>query len=992
MKKIIVAILVVCMAIFAFASCGEEEIKSYTVTFDTDGGTTVAAQTVEEGKLATQPADPTKEGCTFTGWTVNGAEFNFTKGITADVTVKATWAVNDYTVTFDTDGGSEIKPVSVPFGTPVKAPTAPTKDGYTFAGWFVGEAAYDFTKPVMENVTVKAAWTLNDYTVDFDTDGGTAVESVGVSHGATVTKPDDPTKDGYIFEGWFIGEEAYDFDAPVTSDITIKAVWTLITYEVTYDTDGAEPIEGETVNYGGTATKPADPIKDGYYFMGWTVDGAAYDFEAVLTGDITLKAEWLEIPDLTAIAGTWTGSESVVYMTNTYEFVIKADGTVTASYNNGYTDVVMTINYVKLDGNTFTVNYTAGSTEGADMVFTVSDDKGSLTTASAAGTYALTLYKTLTVTFDWGNYKSEVDPTVKTVKYGDTVAAPSKSWTGYEIKYWLNGEEQFNFETPITSDMTLVAHWDVKMINVTFVGQDGTTPVATVTVAYNTAFGELVTPDTIPTTDGYKFNGHWYSSITGTSPVSATSKITSEKTYYPGLIAPMTDIDGKWVGTDSKGTTYTMVVNAEEQTVAITTVNGETTEELNIKSILFKLFATSTPATKLVVRYIPTGATSETTLTLTYTENKTFTGSNSLTLEKEIVGVPTYTVTINADNGTEPTTETVAEGATATKPADPTKDGFTFAGWFVDDVAYDFTAAVTGDITVVAKWTEVVVVEEFTVTFNLDGGKLTGLVTEQTVASGSTVAKPETDPTKNNYDFVGWFVGDVEYDFTKAVTADITITAKWKGAMKKLVFVKQDGSKFEFTEAEYGKTLEQVITENYAAIMAGVKGVDASTVVVPVTFAEMEAELVNALCTIPGSYFGGMWTKGNSSTTVANFSDTISSASYNLSPNFIDPIIETLSGTWSCVYSGKTYDFTVTFTKDGEGNITDVDVAAKVDGVEQEILFAKTYTSSGAVQFVIRYQKSATSAASFTIKQKITDASTGAYEWQYSSQTLTAKE
>ena len=126
---------------------------SYTLTFDTNGGSTIAPITQDYGTAITAPADPTKTGYTFAGWTpaipaTMPAE---------NMTIKAKWTVNQYTLTFDTNGGSTIAPITQDYGTAITAPADPTKTGYTFAGW---TPAIPATMPA-ENLTVTAQWRYN---------------------------------------------------------------------------------------------------------------------------------------------------------------------------------------------------------------------------------------------------------------------------------------------------------------------------------------------------------------------------------------------------------------------------------------------------------------------------------------------------------------------------------------------------------------------------------------------------------------------------------------------------------------------------------------------------------------------------------------------------------------------------------------------------------------------------------------------------------------
>ena len=130
---------------------------NYTVTFDTNGGSKVNSQTIPYGKTAKTPAIPAKTGYTFAGWYLEGEKFNFSTPVTKDMTLTAKWTANQYTITFDTDGGSAVAPITQDYGTAITAPADPTKSGYTFAGWTPEIPA---TMPA-ENLTVTAHWRYN---------------------------------------------------------------------------------------------------------------------------------------------------------------------------------------------------------------------------------------------------------------------------------------------------------------------------------------------------------------------------------------------------------------------------------------------------------------------------------------------------------------------------------------------------------------------------------------------------------------------------------------------------------------------------------------------------------------------------------------------------------------------------------------------------------------------------------------------------------------
>ena len=133
-----------------------EVIGAYTVTFQSEGGSEVASQ-IRANTPADQPADPTKEGYTFIGWYNGESEWNFETPVATDLTLTAKWQLNQYTITFDTAGGSEVPSITQDYGTAITPPAAPTRTGYTFVGW---DRESPTTMPAGD-MTITARWTEN---------------------------------------------------------------------------------------------------------------------------------------------------------------------------------------------------------------------------------------------------------------------------------------------------------------------------------------------------------------------------------------------------------------------------------------------------------------------------------------------------------------------------------------------------------------------------------------------------------------------------------------------------------------------------------------------------------------------------------------------------------------------------------------------------------------------------------------------------------------
>ena len=298
---------------------GEEPVGAngysyHKVAFDTAGGNmSHTTRYFLQGKDISNEIKPDpRTGYTFGGWNkADGTAWDYASDtVTDNITLYAKWTANTYTVTFDSTGGSEVttKTIDVTYGEPLGDMPVPKREGYVFLGWYdapvdgkcYGNSDGKSTSPYDKDVsiTLYAQWAeAPSRMVYFNTCGGTMTGPVEVLHklNTPIAKPDNPTKTGHSFNGWYTDSaltQAWDFDDWVTGELRLYAGWTVDQHTITFDTNGGSEIASITQDYGTQITAPAAPQKTGYAFGGWYLGDTKYDFAAVVTEDMTLTAKW----------------------------------------------------------------------------------------------------------------------------------------------------------------------------------------------------------------------------------------------------------------------------------------------------------------------------------------------------------------------------------------------------------------------------------------------------------------------------------------------------------------------------------------------------------------------------------------------------------------------------------------------------------------------------------------------------------------------------
>ena len=216
-----------------------------------------------------------------------------------------------YKVNFETLGGSIIESVTIKKGEILTNLESPTKEGYLFVNWLKDGIEFNILNPINEDITLTANWTeapivKKEHTISFVTEKYT--EKVMVEDNAKVTPKSAPKKEDYTFLGWFVGDELYNFDEPVTKDIILTAKYKLDKVTVTYDLDGGLGLALQTVSKNKTPSIPPTPTKEGYRFLKWTLNDKEFSFTEKVKEDIILKAVWEKIEYVTITLDTDGGT------------------------------------------------------------------------------------------------------------------------------------------------------------------------------------------------------------------------------------------------------------------------------------------------------------------------------------------------------------------------------------------------------------------------------------------------------------------------------------------------------------------------------------------------------------------------------------------------------------------------------------------------------------------------------------------------------------
>ncbi|WP_340388125.1 InlB B-repeat-containing protein [Paenibacillus sp. FSL E2-0151] len=612
------------------------DIDQHTVKFNSNGGVEeVPDQTLAYGKTAIEPATPTKKDHAFGGWYSDSdltKTYNFATSVTSNITLYAKW-MRGYTMSINSNGGTEISDQAVYEGTKPAAPQPPTREGYVFGGWFSDKdltKAYNFTTEIVKgDITLYVKWVVaqkTQYRVRFFDEQKTEPIDQLVTEGGVAVAPEPLTKPNHTFLFWRDKEkrnEAFDFTTPIMRNYEIHTAWILNNYEVSFISDGKK-LSGQSVNHQESAKEPSRPTRAGYVFKGWYSDSdltILYDFRTQVTSEISLYAKWMP------------------------EFTVRFDSKGGSAVNAG------------------------------------------------------------------------------TVEYNTKIAVPaSPKRTGYKFGNWYSDEgltSVYNFETPVTTNFTLYAKW-TPVFTVIFDHKDG----SAVTDQQPVLEGEVVSAPAAPQREGYTFIG-WYSDEDLTNAYHFETPVTTNITLY-----------AKWK------VLYTVSLSSSQELIRQTVAEGDMVTRP-------EAFPPRSDGWIVYWWYVKGKPWAD-----AYNFETPVTGNFEL---DAYYGRP-YTVNFESNGGSAVASQILGGIDKVKVPEPPVKPGFVFEGWYRNKIfttAYDFELKISDlgisstTLPLYAKWLPL----DNNETINNDMNFLTD---DKTVAEDSVVSLAFKS-VMDSYIYDGWY-------------------------------------------------------------------------------------------------------------------------------------------------------------------------------------------------------------------------------------------
>lgn len=424
---------------------------NYNIVYNLNGGINDSSNpnsyTVEDNITL---REPTRVGYTFVGWYNDNTKIETISNLTGDLVLEAKWEVITYTISFDTKGGNDLDNITYSVQNIPTLPI-PTKPGYEFAGWYNGDTPVTDLNGHYEDLTLTAHWSKAlEYNIIYNLNGGTNnsdnPNSYTVNDSITLG---EPTRVGYKFLGWYKGNIKIETISNLTGDLVLEAKWEVMSYTISYDTTLSDMVlESKTIEYGASFGDLVNPLEleFGLKFVGW------YYNDTLITKDMIFNYE----SDITLTAKVEDAIYNVVYDTN--GGINSENNKTTISVKE---DVPFILNPAKKTGYKFI----GWSLKDGTIVKEINKD-----VLANATNYVIELkaeYEVNTFTVTYVDTDGNVLKTITNVPYGSMATTFTPTKDGYIFDAWYKDGSIYDFNTPITDNLTLVAMYKIREVSIT---------------------------------------------------------------------------------------------------------------------------------------------------------------------------------------------------------------------------------------------------------------------------------------------------------------------------------------------------------------------------------------------------------------------------------------------------------------------------------------------------------------------------------------------
>jgi len=779
------------------------QINSYKLTIKYNDGVSADKEVWYEFDAAINPETPkTVEGKVFAGWkdVQTGLAFVFegAKMPARHLTIIATF-VDEIYITFDSKGGSPVDTISGTAGSPVSAPAEPTKEGHTFINWFIpGEVdPYVFTVMPSADVNLEARWTVNKYTVTYETNGGNVIAAEDLDFDSTITQV--PVKAGYTFKGWFNQELSTPILKVPASAVTVYAKWQANQYMVNFSANGGSGTMSAQLFIYDTPQHLTLNLftRTGYNFAGWKLNATTYgDGEEVnnlaTSGSVTLVAQWT--PITYTVSFNASGGENTM-TPQSFTYGVTQPLTANAFAKTGY----------RFDG--------WATSPGGTHVYNDKQEVSDLTSVDGGEVklYAIWVPNTYSVVFNANGGQNEMTPQSFTYGVAQSLKANTFTKTGYTFAGWAispTGNKEYNNQQQVSNltsvhngTYNLYAVWTPNTYTVNFDANSGDGTMTPQSFTYDVA--QALTANGFAKT-GYNFAGWKLNTTTYADKEEVINLATSGSVT---LVAQWTPI------------TYSVVFN----------INGGNGGTMSAQSFTYNVAQALTANGFSKTGYSFTGWATSPTGDKVYNNQQQV--SNLTSVHNGTYNLyakwqaNTYTVNFSANGGSgsmSPQLFTYDTPQHLTLNLF-TRTGYNFAGWKLNATTYGDgeevnNLATSGSVTLVAQWTPIT----YTVSFNASGGENT--MSPQSFTYGVTQALTANAFAKTGYRFTGWAIspgGTHVYDDKQEVSdltsvdgGEVKLYAIWAANIYSVVFNINGGNGGTMSAQSFTYGVAQALTAN----------------------------------------------------------------------------------------------------------------------------------------------------------------------------------